>query len=45
MIQIPTIFLLGDIIGINGIAVALVLGETFQAGFLTISNKYLQKKI
>lgn len=45
MIQIPAIFLLGDIIGINGVAVALVLGETFQAGFLTISNKYLQKKI
>ena len=38
-IQIPGIFILGDLIGINGIAVSLLLGEILQASFLSLSIK------
>jgi len=41
IIQIPGIFLLGDIFNVNGIAASLVLAETAQAGFLLFANRFL----
>ncbi len=38
VIQIPSIFILGSIYGINGVAVSLVLAETIQAIFLFLVN-------
>lgn len=40
-IQIPAIFVLGDLFGVGGIAVSLVLAETVQALFLFISSRYI----
>ena len=44
-VQIPTIVLFGEIIGIVGIAISLVLAETIQAIFYIISNKSIKVKI
>ncbi|EIJ66924.1 polysaccharide biosynthesis protein [Candidatus Nitrosopumilus salaria BD31] len=38
-VQIPSIFLLSETLGIIGIAISLVLAETIQAVFYIISNK------
>ena len=45
IIQIPIIILLGEVLGIIGIAISLVLAETAQAIFYIISNKFLMVKI
>jgi len=39
-IQIPSIFVLGEFLGIIGVAIALVLGEVFQAIFLFVSSRF-----
>ena len=39
LIQIPSIIILGDQFGINGIAVSFVLGEIAQALFLIVYEK------
>jgi len=44
IIQIPSIFILGELFGIAGIAFSLVLAEVAQSVFLLISNKFLVKK-
>ena len=45
LVQIPTIILFGEIAGIVGIAISLVLAETIQAIFYIISNKSMKVKI
>jgi len=45
LVQIPTIILFGEITGIIGIAISLVVAETAQAIFYIISNKFLMVKI
>jgi len=45
LVQIPTIILFGEIAGIIGIAISLVVAETAQAIFYIISNKFLMVKI
>ena len=40
-IQIPGIFILGEIFNVNGVAASLVLAETAQAGFLLFANRFL----
>ncbi len=40
-IQIPLIFILGDLIGINGVAFSLVIASTIQAIFLMFIEKFL----
>ena len=45
LVQIPTIILFGEIAGIVGIAISLVLAETIQAIFYIISNKSIKVKI
>jgi O-antigen/teichoic acid export membrane protein len=43
-IQISLIFILGNIFGINGAAIALVVANSFQAIFLLIAERSLQMK-
>ena len=45
LVQIPTIILFGEIAGIIGIAISLVLAETIQAIFYIISNRRMKVKI
>ena len=45
LVQIPTIVLFGEIAGIMGIAISLVLAETIQAIFYIISNRSMKVKI
>jgi O-antigen/teichoic acid export membrane protein len=45
LVQIPTIILFGEIAGIIGIAISLVLAETIQAIFYIISNRFIRVKI
>ena len=40
-IQIPLIFILGDILGINGTAFSLVIANSVQAIFLICADKFL----
>jgi len=40
-IQIPAIFVLGDLFGVGGIAASLVLSETVEALFLFICNRHI----
>jgi O-antigen/teichoic acid export membrane protein len=42
-IQIPLIFILGDIIGINGVAFSLVIASSIQAIFLILIERFLPK--
>lgn len=42
-VQIISIFLLGTILGVNGIAVALVLGASSEAIFLVSVNRWIYK--
>ncbi len=42
-IQIPLIFILGDIFGINGVALSLVIANSIQAIFLIFIEKFLPK--
>ena len=43
LIQILSIFILGKIYGVNGVAAAYVLASTAECVFLIIANKILQK--
>lgn len=43
-VQIPGIIILGQIIGINGVALALVLAECAQAVFLLVMNRFFLSK-
>ena len=45
LVQIPTIVFFGEIAGIIGIAISLVLAETIQAIFYIISNRNMKVKI
>jgi O-antigen/teichoic acid export membrane protein len=45
LVQIPTIVIFGEIAGIIGIAISLVLAETIQAIFYIISNRNIKVKI
>lgn len=40
LVQIPLIFVLGDIVGVNGVAWALVSAEIAMMSFFLISNRY-----
>jgi len=42
-IQIPLIFILGDIIGINGAAISLVIASSIQATYFVLIGKFSQK--
>lgn len=42
-VQIVSIFLLGELFGVNGVAVALVLGSSAEAIFLISVNKFVYK--
>jgi len=42
-VQIVSIFLLGELIGVNGVAAALVLGSSAEAIFLISVNKFVYK--
>jgi len=42
-IQIPLIFILGDIIGINGAAISLVIASSIQATYFVLIEKFSQK--
>ncbi len=42
LIQIPLIFILGEMVGVNGIAAALVLGEIGLVSFLLLSNRFVK---
>ncbi len=44
-IQIPLIFILGDILGINGVAVSLVIATASQAVYFICIEKYFQKTV
>ena len=43
-IQIPSIFIFGNIVGINGVAVSLVIASSAQATYLILIERFLQKK-
>ncbi len=43
VVQITSIFVLGELIGVNGIAVALVLGTSSEAIFLVSVNRLIYK--
>lgn len=43
--QIPLILLLGQILGINGIALSILISSTLQALFYIITHKIIQKRI
>lgn len=43
--QIPLILLLGQILGINGIALSIVISSTLQALFYIITHKIIQKRV
>jgi O-antigen/teichoic acid export membrane protein len=45
MVQIPSIIILGNIFGINGIALGMVFASLGHAVFYAISNKRIQNKI
>ncbi len=45
IIQIPSIIILGDIFGINGIAIGMVFASIGHASFYAISNKKLKNNI
>ena len=42
-VQIVSILILGELIGVNGVAIALVLGSSSEAIFLTSVNKLIYK--
>ncbi|MGY5151486.1 MAG: lipopolysaccharide biosynthesis protein [Candidatus Nitrosopumilus sp. bin_6a] len=42
-VQIPLIFILGDILGINGVAFSLIIASSVQAIFLISMDKFLPK--
>lgn len=42
-VQIVSIFILGELIGVNGVAIALVLGASAEAIFLVTVNKVIYK--
>jgi O-antigen/teichoic acid export membrane protein len=44
VIQAVLIIFLGNYIGINGLALAVVLALSFQASYLCVSSKYFEKK-
>jgi len=43
LVQIISIFILGELIGVNGVAMALVLGASAEAIFLVTINKVIYK--
>lgn len=43
-IQIPLIFILGNIIGINGAAISLVIASSIQTAYFVLIEKFLQNK-
>ena len=43
LVQIISIFILGELIGVNGVAMALVLGASAEAIFLVTVNKVIYK--
>ncbi|RZD45546.1 MAG: hypothetical protein CXT78_05180 [Thaumarchaeota archaeon] len=43
LVQIVSIFILGELIGVNGVAMALVLGASAEAIFLVMVNKLIYK--
>ena len=42
-VQIISIFVLGELIGVNGVAIALVLGSSSEAIFLVSVNRLIYR--